>query len=231
MTQDTQETSSYLRPLVSVSLLPFMVEEKKLKILLIQRNRSPFPGSWSLPGGLLLPTESAEEAAGRKLKEKTGVENAHLEQLYTFSSPNRDPRERNISIAYLALAPKLSFDAKEAALFQIQPGERLEKEGEGLLLSFKDLAFDHGDILRVALARMQGKLYYSDIALSLVGDSSCFTLPELMEVYEAILASPLDAGNFYRRIKRDYVTPGKIVPTGESQITTGKKRAALYRAT
>ncbi|MBQ1491275.1 MAG: NUDIX hydrolase [Blautia sp.] len=231
MTQEKQEASPLFRPLVSVDILPFMVEEKKLKILLVKRNRSPFEGSWALPGGFLLSAESAEEAAGRKLKEETGVENAHLEQLYTFSAPERDPRERVISIAYLALAPKLSFDAKEASLFQIQPEDRLEKEGGGLPLSFHDLAFDHGDILRVALMRMQGKLYYSDIALSLVGDRARFTLPELQEVYEAILSSPLDAGNFYRRMKRDYVTPGKIVPTGEFQKYPGKKRAALYRAT
>lgn len=220
------------RPAVRVDVLPFSVAEGQLQILLLPRTREPFAGSYALPGGTLGEEESATEAAGRILREKTTITNAHLEQLYTFTRPERDPRERVLSISYLALMPGFTLPSslreEGARLFTLPPEGGLQGE-EGETLPFSSLAFDHGRILSTAIERMRGKLMYTDIAFSLVGDPSHFTLPELQKVYEAILGEKLDPGNFYRRIKRDYVGTKILMTTEQAAQYPRKKAATVYR--
>ena len=105
------DPSRFEHPSVTVDILVFTVSDKKLRLLLIRRNEHPYLGKWAVPGGFLRMDESAEEAAARRIREEAGVEGAHLEQLYTFSAVDRDPRTRVISIAYLAAVPadKLRF--------------------------------------------------------------------------------------------------------------------------
>ena len=120
------DPSVYERPSVTVDILIFTVSQRKLQLLLIRRNEHPFLGKWAIPGGFLQIDESADDAAARRISEEAGVENVHLEQLYTFSAVDRDPRTRVISIAYLATVPfgKLKFSAgtgaDEAALFTVE---------------------------------------------------------------------------------------------------------------
>jgi 8-oxo-dGTP diphosphatase len=117
------DSSKYEKPSVTVDIMVFTVIKDKLCVLLIKRGRHPFKDAWAIPGGFLHMDESAEEAAVRRIREEAGVENVHLEQLYTFSDVERDPRTRVISIAYHATVPagKLHFlagsGANEAALF------------------------------------------------------------------------------------------------------------------
>ena len=119
------DPSQFEHPSVTVDILIFTVSDKKLRLLLIRRNEHPYLRKWALPGGFLRMDESADEAAARRVREEAGVENVHLEQLYTFSAVDRDPRTRVLSISYLAAVPsgKLHYlagiGADEAALFEV----------------------------------------------------------------------------------------------------------------
>jgi ADP-ribose pyrophosphatase YjhB (NUDIX family) len=99
--------------------------EQQLEILLIKRGGHPFLGKWALPGGFLAPDETLDQTAYRELKEETGIDNVYLEQLYSFSDPDRDPRGWVETGTYLALADKSKLnphagdDATEAAWFKV----------------------------------------------------------------------------------------------------------------
>ena len=245
------DPSAFEHPSVTVDILLFTVEERQLKVLLVRRATPPFKGRWAIPGGFLRMEESAEEAAARRIREEAGVEGVHLEQLYTFSAVDRDPRTRVISIAYLATVPagQLRFGAgeetAEAALFRVgigevsgegAPGEDVSGEAGRLLLTAADgtvlppeeIAFDHAEILLTALQRMRGKIGYTDLAFGFLEDPQSFTLAELRYVHEAILGHKLDVGNFRRTIKRDYEAAGRI---GETEIGRGEvgRPAMQYR--
>ena len=245
------DPSQFEHPSVTVDILIFTVKDRKLHLLLIKRNEHPFMGKWAIPGGFLRMDESADEAAARRIREETGVENIHLEQLYTFSSVDRDPRTRVLSIAYLATVPygRLRFQAgegaDEAGLFAVDgvSGEsvtaRPEKElsaaagslrltgAENEVITGDDLAFDHEKIIRTAVQRMRGKLGYTDLAFGFLEDPSAFTLTELRIVHEAILGRQLDIGNFRRTIKREYEAAGRIRERGLEKGGVGRP-AMLY---
>ena len=245
------DPSQFEHPSVTVDILIFTVSDRKLRLLLIRRNEHPYLGKWAIPGGFLRMDESADEAAARRIREEAGVESVHLEQLYTFSAVDRDPRTRVISIAYLATVPagRLHFlagsGADEAALFSIDgitgenvgekpevPDSRASEEmiltgPDGELITGSDLAFDHASIIRTAVQRMRGKLDYTDLAFGFLEDPDSFTLTELRSIHEAILDHSLDAGNFRRTIKREYEAVGRIGEQGLEKGSVGRP-AMLY---
>ena len=247
------DPSEFEHPSVTVDILIFTVSDRKLRLLLIRRSGHPYLGKWAIPGGFLQMKESADEAAARRIREEAGVENVHLEQLYTFSAVDRDPRTRVISIAYLATVPcgRLQFSAgtgagaDEAALFTISgiEGESVSESPEedassaadslvltgpdGEVISGRDLAFDHAGIIRCAVQRMRGKLNYTDLAFGFLEDPSSFTLSELRLIHEAILDRSLDIGNFRRTIKREYEVAGRITERHLEKGAVGRP-AMLY---
>ena len=101
----TQYTYDYPRPALTVDIVTFTLRNDCLQVLLVRRGNEPFKGMWALPGGFVHMEESLEEAAARELKEETGVQDAYLEQLYTYGDPQRDPRGRVVTVAYFALIP------------------------------------------------------------------------------------------------------------------------------
>ena len=235
------DPSQFEHPSVTVDILIFTVKDRKLHLLLIRRNEHPFMGKWAIPGGFLRMDESADEAAARRIREETGVENIHLEQLYTFSSVDRDPRTRVLG----RLRFQAGEGADEAGLFAVDgvSGEsvtaRPEKElsaaagslrltgAENEVITGDDLAFDHEKIIRTAVQRMRGKLGYTDLAFGFLEDPSAFTLTELRIVHEAILGRQLDIGNFRRTIKREYEAAGRIRERGLEKGGVGRP-AMLY---
>ena len=249
------DPSQFDRPSVTVDILVFTIYQKKLCVLLIKRDMPPFIGKWAIPGGFIKMSESADQAAARKLEEETGIEGVKLEQLYTFSSVDRDPRTRVISIVYFAAVPydKLQFGAgsgvKSAELFtvgQIQgdsvsgsPEEMDVSDAADILLTGRngeevpitDIAFDHATMIRYAVRRMRGKLDYTELGFDFLEDSSSFTLPELREVYEAVLDRPLDAGNFRRTILMKYVSGGRVRQVGVQKESVGRPAAVYSRTT
>ena len=246
------DPSQFEWPSVTVDILVMTVLERKLHLLLVRRSELPFLGKWALPGGFLKMDESAEEAAARIVLAKAGVSGAHLEQLYTFSSVERDPRTRVLSIAYLATVPygKLKFAAGDsvdnASLYTVDgiSGDGIDTGSEdafasdeselvltspdGNEITGRNLAFDHEMIIRTAVLRMRGKIGYTDLAFGFLEDPSAFTLTELRHIYEAVLGRPLDVGNFRRTIKRDYESAGKITERGLEKGSVGRP-AMLYR--
>src|SRR5919108_2136343 len=137
----------YEQPAVTVDLVIFTVNDDMLKIMLVKRAEEPFADSWSLPGGFLKANESLEDAALRVLKEKAGVENVYLEQLYTFGDPDRDPRARVITVTYFALIPW-----KDLAQ---PPSEKVTGLMWASVNHLPKLAFDHKEIVEYAVQRLR----------------------------------------------------------------------------
>jgi ADP-ribose pyrophosphatase YjhB (NUDIX family) len=194
--------------------------EQELQVLLVRRARPPFQNYWALPGGRVRANESLEEAAARQLLEKTALQAAYLEQLYTFGRKDRDPRGRTVSVAYYALVRtdrdkiKAGRDTIEARWY---PADELPSE----------MAFDHAEILNYALSRLRNKVRYANIAFQFLPPT--FTLTQLREVYDLIQgrhAKPEDPANFKRKVEAS----GVIVATNE-RLEGGRHRPPrLYRA-
>lgn len=213
---------------VTVDLAVFTIRDGQFAVLLVERGSEPYAGCWALPGGFIEPHEDAESAAWRELREETGVDRfgqhgGHLEQLRTYSAPDRDPRMRVVSVAHVAFAP----DLPEPSAGSDASGARWWAVDD--LLSDSDvprLAFDHVEILRDAVERIRAKLEYTTLALEFVSEP--FTLPELRRVYAAVWGSAPDLGNFRRKIlgTADFVvaTDGHGTPS-----EAGGRRALLYR--
>lgn len=180
---------------IATDTVLFTFHEGKLKVLLISLSEdSPFPGRRGLPGGLIKPGENAETAARRHLKEKAGGRFVHMEQLYTFSEVDRDPRGRVVSTAYLALAPSTKTDYSKG---------RAEWFNVGAL---PKLGYDHKHIITTARRRLAAKLEYTNIAYALLPEE--FTLGELQQVYEVVLRRDIDKRNFRKKIQAlDIVKP------------------------
>ncbi|GGW35998.1 NUDIX hydrolase [Streptomyces xantholiticus] len=221
---------------VTVDLAVFTVRESRLHVLLVERGQEPYRGAWALPGGFLLPRESAETAARRELAEETGLTertaaDLHLEQLRTYSEPDRDPRMRVVSVAYTALVPDLpeprgGGDAAHARWMPLPTAAPLPAFGRGDP-PLASLAFDHDRILADAHERIGAKLEYTCLATAFCPRE--FTLGELQQVYETVWGVELDRPNFRRKV---LATPGFVEAVeGEPRRTGGRgKPAALYRA-
>ena len=208
-------TYQYPHPAVTVDAVVFGLDDADLKVLLIQRDGAPFEGRWALPGGFVDIAEGLEDAVRRELEEETGLKRLFLEQLYTFGAPKRDPRERVSSVAYYALvkltdhAVRAASDARNVAWFPVA--------------DLPNLAFDHEDVLEVALKRLKGKIRYEPIGFELLPEK--FPLSELQRLYETVLEHPLDKRNFRKKI----LGMGLLRDTDEIQQDVAHRAARLYR--
>jgi 8-oxo-dGTP diphosphatase len=211
---------------VAVSTVIFGLREHRgrptLHLPLVQRVREPHLGRWALPGGPLQPDESLREAARRGLASTTGLDPAHLEQLYTFGAVERGggalrgPDEpRVVSVVYWALVR-----TEEAAMTRADPHVAWFP-AEAL----PPLAFDHDEIVGWAVKRLKSKLEYTHLSHALLPEE--FTLGQLREVHEAILGRRLDPANFRRRTE----ATGTVTPTGAHQAGVRHRPPALYRST
>jgi 8-oxo-dGTP diphosphatase len=192
----------------------FQVRAETLQVLLWQRARAPFRGAWSLPGGALEPAETLETSILRHLATKVDVrEVAHLEQLGTWSEPDRNPGRREVATAYLGLVP-LELDPHVPEDTRWFPVDELPHA-----------AFDHEAIVLAGRERLRGKLSYSNIGFALAPHT--FTLAELREIYAAALGYDVSATN----LKRVLLRRGAIEPTGQRRRhgPGGGRPAATFR--
>ena len=203
---------------IAVDLAILTVRHNKLHVLVVERGNEPYRGREALPGGFLRAGENLPDAAARELNEETGLvgDALHLEQLGTYGEPDRDPRGRVVSVAYVAFAPDLPIptagsDARTARWAHT----------DGVLGS---LAFDHDVILTDAIERARSRLETTTLATAFCGPT--FTIGELRTVYEVVWDRDLDPRNFSRKV---IGTEGFVEATGDKRAPEVGRPAALYR--
>ena len=223
------DPDAFDRPSVTVDVVLLAPDAGDLLTVLARRHEPPHRGQWALPGGFVHMDESLDDAAARVLAEKAGYRGIFLEQLYTFGEPKRDPRMRIISVGYYALVPaaELSTISEDVQLARIRVPWEGETGGpvmlEGSSGSQLSLAFDHDQIVGMAVKRVRGKLNYTPIGFELLPDS--FTMTELQRVHETVLGARVNPDSFRRRM----LASGLLEPTGQVRKGVGHRNPVLYR--
>ena len=207
-------------------------DDGSLQTLLTRRTEDPYQGAYALPGVFVAREESLDHAASRALRDKAGITQIFLEQLFTLGDPKRDPRGRVVSVAYYALVPEGRFVTATLR----NPGStvgRIEvpwsgEEGDEVHVRDANgkqlkLAFDHSRIIGIAVQRIRGKLNYAPIGFELLPDE--FTLFSLQRIHEAVLGRKLNKDSFRRKM----LASGLIEDTKHRQTGTAFRPATLYR--
>lgn len=183
--------TNLLSPRVAVDTVVLSVLDNKLRVLLLQIKDGIYEKKWAVPGGLVQVNETLDAAAERVMEQKTNLKTKHLEQLYTFGELNRDLRSRAISVAYFLLINKVDdLDIKKPDHYQSMQWFDINK--------LPSMAFDHEKIIKTAIARLQDKIAYSNVAYALLPIE--FTLTEMQHIYEIIWNRPLDKRNFRKKM-------------------------------
>ena len=208
-------TYDYPHPAVTVDVAVFTIRDGRLATVLIRRAAWPHAGKWAIPGGFVGIDESLKRAAWRELREETGLKAAYLEQLGAFGRPDRDPRERVITVVYISLAASEELklvagsDASDARLFFVD--------------ELPELAFDHGKILGHAVERLRERLDTEGVARHLM--PARFTLTELQQACESVSGTAIDKRNFRKKLK----ALDLLEPAGEGIRRGPHRPAQLYR--
>ena len=204
----------YPHPAMTADCVVFGFDGKQLHVLLIERGLEPYMGSWALPGGFMKIDETVEQCALRELKEETGVEDIYLEQFHVFSAVGRDPRERVVTVAFLALVRKSDFrliagdDAAGASWFELG--------------KLPPLAFDHHDIIDMARKRLPELMRTKPIGFKLLDEK--FSMNELQRLYEAVNGTTYDRRNFARKMS----STGLLRDEGVSPVAAHNRFPNLY---
>lgn len=206
-------TYKYPHPAVTTDCIVFGFDGTKLNLLLINRGIEPYKGSWALPGGFMKIDETAEQGALRELQKETGVKDIYIEQMQAFTAVDRDPRERVMTIAFMAFVRQEKYeviagdDAAKAQWFPVK--------------SLPQLAFDHKEIITLALDKLRWKMTYEPLAFRLLNKT--FTISQLQTIYEVVFDKRFDRRNFHKKL----TSLGYIIPTDEQQKAIGRP-STLY---
>jgi 8-oxo-dGTP diphosphatase len=228
---EAYDPTRYPRPSVAVDVALLTIREGSLWTIVTRRTDRPLRGRWALPGVFVGLDEALDTAAARALGTKVGLTGVFTEQLYTFGDPRRDPRTRVISVAYYALVEPAALDAPARHPDAFRARVRVPWPGEtGGPVDIVDdddaalpVAFDHAEILGMAVKRIRGKLDYAPIGFELL--PTRFSLRDLRLVHEAVLGRRLNKDSFRRRV----LDRGLVVPTGERAAGVGHRPPELYR--
>lgn len=202
----------YPHPAVTTDCVIFGFDGAKLQVLLIERGIEPFKGKWAFPGGFLNPDETAEEGALRELQEETGLTGAYIEQFHCYTDPQRDPRDRVITIAYYALVK----------IQDVKGGDDAAKAQWHAIDQVPQLAFDHDRILRDAMRQLRERIHFEPVGFELLPEK--FTMKDLQSLYEAILDVKFDRRNFAKKMLH-YELLNQL---DETVWPTAKREAQLY---
>ena len=230
-------TLAHDRLYVTVDLMVLTQKDGALKLLLSQRDHEPEQGKWALPGRFVACEHSAEETVDELMAEMLPLKAFYAEQLYTFTHPMRDPRGRILSIAYLVIAPwqqlepVLQSEGIQMKCFDIatQDASYALTGEDGTVLQPEELAFDHAQIIRTGVSRLQGKIDYTSIGFRFLNDPDAFSLSELQQIFEAVLGKAQDNSNFRRFVRNRYEENGAIIPTDKPQKKSKGRPAVLYQ--
>ncbi|MFH1174591.1 MAG: NUDIX domain-containing protein [archaeon] len=199
----------YEKARIAVDAVLFTIRDKSLNVLLHTREKEPFKNKKELPGGLLQDNETAEHTLKRKLNNIMGKEDIFLQQFFTFTEPKRDPRERTVSIGFIALVPAEStthvqhwFDCKHLPA----------------------LAFDHKRIIECAQAYLKENIS-ALVVRQFMPD--VFPLNKLQDVYELIEEKTYDNRNFRKKM----IISGMVKETAEMETNVSHRPAKLYAFT
>jgi 8-oxo-dGTP diphosphatase len=240
------DAAEFSHPSLTVDVVLLTATSDALQALLVRRERHPESGKWALPGGFVRLDESLDAAAARVLRDKAGLSGVFLEQLYTFGAVSRDPRTRVITVSYYALvandrlAAAIASRERPAAggasgasggertrlarLLVPWSGERggpveaFDADGAGM-----PLAFDHSEILGMAVKRLRGKLDYAPIGFELLPE--VFSLRELQQIHEVISGRRTNKDSFRRRM----LASGQLEATGERNTEVANRPPERYR--
>lgn len=199
---------------VDVALLTLLADA--LHVLVLQRTEPPFAGAAVLPGGFVRLEETLDDAAARVLRQKVGLTDLFVEQLFTFGDLDRDPRGRVVTVAHYALVAA-RIDVPWPAL---QGGDVVLRADDGAPLP---VGFDHARIVGTTVQRLRGKIDYAPVGFELLPEQ--FTLLELQQVHEAVLARPLNKDSFRRRM----LASGLLQATGRRRRAVGHRPPELFR--
>ncbi|MFO0661704.1 MAG: NUDIX domain-containing protein [Polyangiaceae bacterium] len=230
------DAKKFSRPSLAVDLVITSVDaESRLCLLLVRRDEHPFKGAWTLPGGFVREGESVPSCAARVLREKTSLEGVTLEEIRSFSEPQRDPRTWVVSIAQLALVPAdllsqthASDTGRLAMFWEVLP----KPDARGFSLRSRvdgsdgpsALGFDHDEIVAAGLSLLRQRVETSTLAFGLLPQK--FTLPEAQRIVEAILGRKLDKAAFRTKV----LSLGLVRPTTEERRGGAHRPARLYVA-
>jgi len=174
---------------VTADCIVFSFTGKVLQVLLIKRGGEPFKDCWAFPGGFINPDETVDQGAARELMEETSLKVEYMEQIKVFSAPDRDPRQRVMTVPFLCLTRNTQVaggdDAAQACWFPVD--------------ELPLLAFDHKAIFNEAMKSLRRSLYLDPVAFYLLPEK--FTLPQLRRLYEIVLGRKLDRRNFARKMR------------------------------
>lgn len=173
----------------TVDVVLLTIQDGALATAVIEREHEPYAGALALPGGYVHADKDANvyESAMRVISGKAGITPPYLEQLASFSGPNRDPRGWSVSIAHYALVPHTIVAAAKSSEVRLVPVDALCA-----------LPFDHEQMVRMAVERLRNKSQYSSLPCFLAGER--FTLPQLQRIYEVLMGEPLNKVSFRRKI-------------------------------
>lgn len=210
---DIVKYKNHDRLLVAVDCIIFGFDGTKLKALLIKRDFEPEKGKWSLMGGFVNKEESVDQSAERVLKTLTGLTDVYMEQLYCFGDTRRDTAGRVVSIAYFALINIADYTSElltthEARWFPLE--------------SIPRVIFDHKQMINKAKERLRQKVANHPIGFELLPTK--FTLPQLLNLYQAIYDAELDKRNFTRKI----LSLGILKKLNEKEKESSRKGAFYY---
>lgn len=202
----------------AIDCVVFGYDEGELKTLLIERKVEPYKGCWTLPGYLIVDQgESVDEAAARVLCKLTGLTNAYLEQVYTYTDTGRYAESRVVSVVYYAMV-RLgeSLDAQHIASYTRNASLVPVNE-------IPALAFDHAAILERVLKKVRRKVLYNSLAFELLPEK--FTLTQLQNLYEVILNKKLDKRNFRKKVQSYQI----LKDLNEKQKDVSYRAAKLFK--
>ncbi len=205
----------HARPALAVDIVVFGLAEAGPSLLVIKRGIEPYKDRWALPGGFVRIDETLDQAAHRELGEETGLQEVFLTQLSVFSELNRDPRERVVSVAYLAIVKSADFTLKAGT-------DAIDAKWIPLNHKSHQLAFDHIEIVKSARDWLIEQMYQQPIFLKVL--PKAFTLTQMQALYEGILNDRLDKRNFRKRI----LGSGLLRKTNKKLINVAHRSAALY---